>query len=55
MHLTKRKIQITLHFLALFLGIIVCLQMEDPILDKLGISLLIFVSLSLIKCLQEPN
>jgi hypothetical protein len=55
MHLTKRKIQITLHSLALIFGITACLQVEDPILDKLGISLLIFVSLSLIKCLQKPN
>lgn len=55
MHLTKRKIQITLHVLALFLGIIACLKVEDPIMDKLGISLLIFLSLNLIKCLQEPN
>lgn len=55
MYLTKRRILLILSIIALLVGILGTFYVEDPIIDKLLISLLIIVSLNLYKLLQPPT
>lgn len=55
MNLTKWRISLILSIIALLVGILGTFLVEDPIVDKLLISLLIIVSLNLYKLLQPPT
>lgn len=55
MKFAPKSLLVGIHFLFISMGLIVGFYNTDIFIDKLAISLLIIVSLNLLKLLQDPN
>lgn len=53
MNSAKHQIILFLHIFGLISGLIICIKTQDPVIEKLMLSLLILLSLHLIKYLQK--